>query len=113
MLSKNWVLLFCSLLVSCANVPNVPVCFELDITRGYCINTLSQEGFYVDETNLLDGKTWFENRISMVMMPAKSWGELKSYILKNCKRTGKCAEIEKFNQQLKPVEKNQEPYYNF
>lgn len=100
MLSKNWVLLFCSLFVGCSSVPNIPVCFELDITRGYCINTLDQEGFYVDETHLLNGKTWFENRIGMVMLPAKSWAELKSYILKNCERTGKCKEIEKFNKNL-------------
>ena len=88
------------LLCSCAGVPNSPVCFELEPWRGYCVKIVDQEGVYVDDENLLDGKTWFDIRPSMILIPANSWADIKSYILKNCKRTGKCSEIDKFTKRL-------------
>ena len=78
------------------SVPNVPVCFELDISRGYCVNTVDQEGFYVDDSKKLYEKTWWELRPSMVMVPYQSWEDIKLYFAKNCKKTEKCQELDKF-----------------
>lgn len=84
-------LLFGLVLSACAvKSPNVPVCFELSMERGYCIKTISNEEFEVNETKKLEGKTWFEARTSMLLLPASSWVEIKAFIIKICEKTKQC-----------------------
>lgn len=76
----------------CTHVPDVPVCVEITNVKGWCTNTVSDEEFFVDEEHphvFSDGKmhTWWEIRPYMVLLPTKSWAELKSYVIKNCKRS--------------------------
>jgi len=86
-----FVILFVLLLSGCASSPpDVPVCVEITMDRGYCTNTISAKEFYVDETRKLDGRTWWEARPMMLMMPASSWAKLKTWIITQCKRTGQC-----------------------
>ncbi len=73
-----------SLLTSCAQVPDVKACVEISATRGWCSNTISeQEAFY-------DGQAWQDIRYQSLIIPASSWGELKAYILKQCKKNQDC-----------------------
>ena len=84
-------------LFGCASAPNVPVCTELSMTRGWCTNTISDEEFYIDDEHPhsftgdpKDAKTWWELRPYMVLLPTPSWVEVKSYIIKRCKQDGNC-----------------------
>ncbi len=83
-----------SLLISCASVPDIPVCTEISLSRGWCTNTISDQEFFIDELRphsftgkKEDAKTWWELRPYMVYVPFPSWAELKAYIIKQCKRT--------------------------
>ena len=68
-------------LTSCAtSPPDIPACIEITMSRGYCINTISAKEFEVNETTKLDGKSWWEARPSMIMLPASSWAKLKPVI---------------------------------
>lgn len=85
--------------------PKIPVCVEISMARGYCINTITGEEFEVNETKLLDGKTWWNARTSMVMMPATSWAKLKTYIITQCKKTKLCdKEISSWNRTIQSVD---------
>lgn len=97
--SLKLLMISLSLIVfSCATVPNVPICKELDPDRGYCSWTLQKGGFYVDEAHPYafdpkkpnELKTWWEYRPVMMALPPYSWGELKTYIIQQCKLTKKC-----------------------
>lgn len=78
-------------LISCATAPpDVPLCAEIHMSKGFCVHTISSKEFIVDDDHLFDGKTWWEMRPLMVHMPHSSWAQIKSYIIKQCKRTGQC-----------------------
>lgn len=77
-------------LSSCAHVPDVPGCVELDPQRGYCVHTISATEFYIDEEHPFEGKTWPEVRAESVIAPASSWAAIKSYILRQCARREDC-----------------------
>lgn len=98
-LSLSFAFLLSSLLSGCAIAPpDVPICTELDINRGWCTNTISGKEFYIDETHpwspsgeKKDLMTWWELRPTFVMVPYPSWVELKAFIIKICKQSGKCS----------------------
>jgi hypothetical protein len=68
----------------------VPLCKELGVDRAYCVWTIENKEQYVDDTNKLNGKTWWEIRPSVVMVPAESWAEIKAFVIKLCEKTQKC-----------------------
>lgn len=79
------------LFVSCTTLPPaVPVCVEINPVKGYCVNIITGESFEVTEDKKFEGKTWWAISPTMVQMPASSWAKIKSYIIKQCKITGKC-----------------------
>jgi hypothetical protein len=81
------------LLHSCADIPNVPICTELEPDSAYCVNILEEKGFYWNNEILINDKTYWQMRPACVRVPPKSWAALKSYILKNCKNQGGCKEF--------------------
>ncbi len=88
----RFVLLLSLLLSGCASVPDVLICTELNMNKGWCTRTISNEEFFVDDTHpyAFDGKkkqTWWELRPYMVLVPIASWAEIKSYVIKTCKRS--------------------------
>lgn len=101
-LKKNLLLLsmilLSSLLTSCAQVPDVPVCKELTPYRAHCTYTISpkEKDFIIDDehpwTDPRDGKeyTWWEMRPVQIQVPPYSWAELKKYIIKQCRITKNC-----------------------
>jgi len=100
-----FVMLLISLFLSSCDptVPNKPLCKELTPVRAYCVNTLEKTGFYWDDTELLDGKTYWEVRPKMLQVPPQTWKELKAYLIKSCKRQGGCKELE---ETLKSLDSN-------
>lgn len=71
-------------------VPSVPVCVELSPDRGYCVNTISSENFYIDETRPYEGLSWWQMRPAMVHLPAQSWASIKTFVIQICTKTKKC-----------------------
>lgn len=86
------ILLSSIFLNSCASVPNVPLCVEINPTHGFCTNTISDNDYDVDEQHPFDfggdtKLTWWQARPFMVLVPMNSWKKLKDYIIQQCKRT--------------------------
>lgn len=100
-------LLLSFLISSCATPPDVPVCVELNPTKGWCTNTISEKEFFLDEEkNLFNGKKWSEVNLTSVRVPAASWAQLKSYILKQCKKNQDCqSDLGKWQRKTDSVDK--------
>lgn len=77
-------------LSGCLTVPDVPVCAEINPDKAYCVYTLSDKEQYWDDETLLDGKTYWESKPSLILLPPQSWAKIKSYIIKSCKKYGGC-----------------------
>lgn len=88
-----------SLLTSCAiNPPDVPVCTEIEISRGWCTLSISNTEFYIDDKhpwspdgNPKNAMTWWDLRPTMVMLPYQSWVAVKVFIIDICKKTNQCS----------------------
>jgi hypothetical protein len=94
-----------NLLFSCATPPDVVVCVELRPSKGWCTKTISSESFYVDDKTLYEGKTWWDMRPDMILVPTKSWVEMKTFVIKTCKNTGKCdAKISSWDRTINEVD---------
>lgn len=89
------MLLLSFVLWSCSNIPSKPVCTELGPDRAYCVNTLETKGFYWDNENLLDGKTYWEERNKCIRLPPSTWAAIKSYLIKDCRNQGGCSELKR------------------
>lgn len=102
----KYLLLF---LVSCSTIQQIdkPVCVEVNMSKGYCTTIISGKDQIVDEVNLLYGKTWFEARVEMVLVPIETWAALKTYLITECKRTKRCGDkIQTWEKSLQNVELN-------
>ena len=94
------------LLQSCASVPDVYVCTQLDINRGWCTKTISDEEFIVEKAGESPlKKSWWEMKNHMIMLPPESWAQIKSFIIKKCRKNKECGEtwekrIEKVDKKL-------------
>lgn len=100
----------CVILISlagCASAPpDIPVCVEIHMAKGYCVNTISATEFEVTDEKKLDGQSWWEARPTMLMLPYQSWAKLKTYIITQCKRTGACdKEITSWERTINSVDK--------
>lgn len=97
-----------SCLTNCASVPDFFVCTELGPTRAFCTKSVSDEDFIWDETNKIDGKTYWDERPAMILLPPKSWAMIKTNIIKNCKKHKDCnVKIDTWERKLNSVEKKQ------
>jgi hypothetical protein len=54
--------------------------------------TISDKDQVVDDTHLLNGKTWLDLKVESVYVPSESWAEIKKYIIKQCKKNNDCAD---------------------
>lgn len=111
MLKKTSSMLFAVLLFfllsGCANLSKIdrPVCVELSLARGYCTTIISGRGFYVDDKNLFEDKTWFEQSHEMIRVPVSTWTELKKYLIMNCKRSKTCnREIDTWTRSIEKID---------
>jgi hypothetical protein len=86
------VLLPVLILISCSSIDSldVPLCTRVSASKGFCTYLLSPRDQFVDDTHLLNGKTWFDLQPTMIYVPKESWAAIKKYIIKECKRTNRC-----------------------
>jgi hypothetical protein len=59
---------------------------ELDISKAFCTTPISGKDQIIDDTHLLEGKTYWDIRPTMILIPPSSYAAIKSFILKQCKR---------------------------
>lgn len=103
LLSISFVLLLSSQISACAVAPpDGPVCTEVDISRGWCTMSISNEEFYIDDTHPWsptgdpkDAMTWWDLRPTMVMLPYEMWVKVKVFIIDICAKTDQCTELKK------------------
>lgn len=87
MLRLNSFLIFAlslSLQISCASVPDVPVCTEIHMSKGFCTHTIS------NKEEFIEGDAWWNIRYKMILLPPDSWAKIKAFVIKTCKKTGQC-----------------------
>ncbi len=70
--------------------PDEFVCVELSMSKGFCTKTISNQEMIVDEVNTLNGQTWFQMRPQFVLVPPKTWAEIKKFIIRECKKSDTC-----------------------
>ena len=101
------LLLLSLCLASCAVKPtDDPLCKELSITRGYCVNMISGKAYEVNDQNKFNGKTWWDMRPTNIQMPIDTWKNLKTFIIKVCKKYGNCdREISSWDRTLETLDK--------
>ena len=95
------------LISSCSTTPpNIMLCKEISMSKGWCTTVISGEEQFVDENNLLNGRSWWDQRQEMIQMPYKSWVDLKSYVIKSCKKYGHCdSSIAKYENTIQNIDK--------
>ena len=71
------------ILTNCANVPNVEVCVRL-IDGAACTYTLQGKDRDMNESE------YKNQEIGEIFMRPESYGEIKKFILKQCKKSNKC-----------------------
>lgn len=93
---RSFTLLLPLLLSACAtNPPDAPVCVEITMDEGQCINIVSGKKFKIDEKEKfkdMEGvpRTWWELRPAMIQVPASSWAQIRAFIIKICKKNNQC-----------------------
>lgn len=97
------------MLSSCSTVPDVPVCKELELNRAYCIHTISNKEYYVDDSHpYINEKgerfTWWDMRVTTIQVPAQSWAKIKVFIIDQCKRNKKCSEITSWDRTVDKID---------
>lgn len=95
------MLLLASVVNNCASVPDVPICAEISISRGVCTYTVSGKNVEVDDEHLLEGQTWFDIRSKVLSVPASSWAQIKSWMIKQCKQNKCNIDISSWDRELK------------
>jgi hypothetical protein len=96
------------LLVSCGTTPpDEPLCTQINIRKGYCVNTISSTEFEVSEAKKYKGKTWWQLKPHLIYMPASSWSAIKKFIVKACKRSNMCKgkDITSWNRTVEKIDK--------
>lgn len=73
--------------------PDEPICTEVNPSKGFCVKIMSGEQFVISDSVPYKGKTWWEVRPSLVMMPVQTWAELKKWIIKICKNNSQCNQV--------------------
>ena len=71
-------------------MPNLPICAEVSLAKGICTYTVTGKNIVIDDDNLYEGETWFSLRNKALIIPAKSWAQIKAYLIKMCKKTNQC-----------------------
>lgn len=102
-LSRSLILSLSLIVFSCATVPNVPICKEINPDKGWCSYTTQKGGFFVDDARPyqfnpkeFDSQrnpikySWWEYKPYMMALPPHSWQKLKEYIIKKCRKSKDC-----------------------
>lgn len=73
-------------LSSCGTIPDFTACGDLTRGRGYCTTVLSHK------EQIIEAPEWAKIKLKAVKVPAKDYGKVKKYIIKQCKNNDYCSE---------------------
>lgn len=68
------------------------------------MKTVSGQEMIIDDTHLLDGKTWFDLKPTMVYVPSDSWAKIKAFIIKSCKNNNNCKQISSWERSINAID---------
>lgn len=111
--SRTKLLALTLILHGCATAPNIFVCTELNMSKGFCTRTIEDEDVIIDDAHpytFEEGEkplTWWEMRPYMLLLPRQSWAEIKKFIIEVCKTGGaKCDEmVSSWDRKIKELDK--------
>lgn len=95
----------------CAHAPDELICYEINMTKGFCTKTLSDEDVIIDETHPYAFEkgakpmTWWELRPFMILVPIQSWAKIKAYIIKSCRSNSACKNIAGWDRRVEELDK--------
>jgi hypothetical protein len=79
------------------------------MSRAYCTKVISGESFEINDKDKFEKKSYWEMRPTMLLLPASSWRQIKTYIITSCKRYGNCSdEVSSWDRILDTIEKQVE-----
>lgn len=84
-----WLLIATFSVSSCQTIPDFEACGDLTRGRGYCTTVLSHKERVVPRSE------WARLSKKAVKIPAKDYGSIKKYVIKQCKRNKRCVEKHK------------------
>jgi hypothetical protein len=94
-----------SFLTNCTSLPDIAVCKEINLSKGFCTYTISDKEFIVDDEHKLNGKSWWEIRNVLIGLPPESWAEIKKKFIKDCKEGKKCpSEISSWDRKINKLD---------
>lgn len=102
-------LLILFIATSCASIPDVPVCVEETPSQAFCTYTISDKDFYINDSQKFDSQTYWDIKPTMLRIPYKSWVQLKSYIIKQCKKNNCDKDIASWDRKLSTIEEKLKP----
>lgn len=70
------------------------------MSRGFCTYTVSGKNIEVTDEKPLNGQTWFDMRSKVLAVPASSWGEIKAWMIKQCKKNKCNVDISSWDREL-------------
>jgi hypothetical protein len=85
------------------------VCVEESPSQAFCTYTISDKDFYINDSQKIDGKTYWDIKPTMLRIPYKSWVEIKSFIIKTCKRQNCDKDIASWNRKLESIDSKLQP----
>ena len=99
------LILLCSLASCALTPPNIPVIMRSGPTQGYYVKIMDGERGFLDDTHLLNDKTFLDYSIEGIIVPVESYVELKKFILDVCYKY-KCSEEIKWQSALDNIDSN-------
>lgn len=86
-------------------MPDVPIAVEITPERALFVHIMSGKAYEVNEKTKYEGRTWWETRPSVVVMPASSWKELKVFIITMCQKTKRCGkEVQNWDRSVEIID---------
>lgn len=86
-------------------VPDDPVLVEISPRKAFAVWTVTDKSQYVDDFNLLDGKTYWDLRPTLVLLPPKTWKDIKVFIIDSCKMLDTCQkDIAKWQKKIDSID---------
>jgi hypothetical protein len=109
-MQRKILLLSFALLQACATrLPDVPICVEVTMSRASCTKVISGESFEINDEKLFEKKSYWDLKPTMLLLPASSWRQIKTYIITSCKRYGNCNdEVSSWDRILETIERQVE-----
>lgn len=70
------------------------------MSKGVCTFTVSGKNIEITDEKPYEGQTWFDMRSKVLAVPAKSWADIKAWMIKQCKKNKCNVDISSWDREL-------------